>query len=84
MSLSFLNACALDEESGLQLAGPRLSSTVADSHNTMGSLMLFSDAFKPRLLEAYDYNSKAFGLCDRAEQSHVHAKVRNWKAKERY
>lgn len=50
----------------------------------MGSLVLFSDAFKPQLLEAYGYNSKAFGLCDCAEWSRVHAKVRNWKAKERY
>jgi len=83
VSLSFPNARRLDGERGLQPAGPLPSSVVADSHNTMGSLVLFLDAFKPRLLEANDYNSKAFGLCGRAEQSHVHAKVRNWKAKER-
>lgn len=84
MSLSFPNACTLDGERGLQLVGPLPSSTLADSHSTMGSLVLFSDAFKPRLLEAYDYNSKAFGLCGHAERSHAHAKVRNWKPKERY
>lgn len=52
MSLSFPNACTLGGERGLQLPGPLSSFTVADSHNTMGSLVLFLDAFKPWLLEA--------------------------------
>lgn len=82
MSLSFLNTCTLDGDRRVQPAAPLPSSTVADSHNTMGSLVLFSDAFKPWLLEAYDDDSKAFGPCDCAEWNHIHGKVRNWKTRE--
>lgn len=64
--------CALDGEVGLQPLVP--SCPVLPlwllTLCATGSVRIFLAAFKPQLLEAYDYNSKAFDLGGRAEWSH--------------